>query len=103
MIQKINQIFEENYVNAQMNEKAVIVNCGKVFTETVTSVENTLKSEGIQIGETYWSNGINVYVIPVIKIPKIINDFEECTEDIADFDITDDNGEYGLKNHLIYF
>lgn len=66
MIEKMNQMFEENFVNAIMNENAVIVNCAKIFTETVTSVENTLKAEGISIGETYWNGELGAYIIPLI-------------------------------------
>ncbi len=66
MIDKMNAMFEKYSEPAIMNEKAVIVNCGKIFKETVTAIENTLKSEGVKIGESYWDDNLNVYIIPVV-------------------------------------
>lgn len=68
MIEKMNRLFEENFEPAVMNETAVIVNVGKVFTGSVVSIENTLKDAGVEIGESYWNEGLGAYVIPVVKV-----------------------------------
>lgn len=65
MIAKINKIFEENHEPALMTKNAVIVNCGRIFTDTVTSIENTLRAEGVTIKETSWNAGLGAYVIKV--------------------------------------
>lgn len=65
-IVKMNQLFEKHNVNALMAEDCVIVNCGRIFKDTVISVVNTLKAEGIKTGEVYWNDGINAYIIPLI-------------------------------------
>ena len=66
MIKKMNKLFNKYSEPAIMNEKAVIVNCGKMFKTTVTAIENTLKSEGVKIGESYWNDNLKAYIIPVV-------------------------------------
>jgi ABC-type glycerol-3-phosphate transport system substrate-binding protein len=29
-------------------------------------IENTLKSEGVKIGESYWNDNLKAYIIPVV-------------------------------------
>ena len=62
----MNQIFEENNVNAIMNDKIVIVNVGRIFESTVISVINTLNSYGVKTGEYEWNDGFNAWIINVI-------------------------------------